>query len=123
MEDKKPGDIFISKMIGCKLITRLGETKGRCAYCIFRDNNSSSCIGLTHKLRQHTIGHCSSRSRKDGENVYFEVLEKLYDIPEETKKLIEEIDKTNSLLLSSSEILENIDLLLNLEYLNYKKEL
>jgi len=115
IKDKKVGEVFISKLTGKKVITKLGE-KGRCVNCVFKDNKHLSCIGFVYNIRQREAGHCSKESRKDGNIVYFEEVEKLYEISKETMDLILELDKTT---LTSDERLNAQMTLLNAEYLSY----
>lgn len=114
--EKQIGEVFISKSTGSKLVVHIGEFKGRCSNCIFKSEDNSCCKGLTHILRQLDVGHCSKNSRSDGLSVYFEQIESLYKISDETLGLIEEIDSS---YLDWDERKSSILFLLNVEYLSY----
>lgn len=117
IKDKKVGEVFVSRLTGKKVITKLGE-KGRCVSCVFKNNKHLSCIGFVYNIRKLEAGHCSKESRKDGIDVYFEEIEQLYEIPQETMDLILELDKT---ILTSDERLNAQMTLLNAEYLLYNE--
>ena len=114
--EKQLGEVFISKTTGSKLVVQPGEFKGRCSSCIFKSEDNGCCKGLMHNLRQLDVGHCSKNSRSDGVNVYFEQIESLYKIPDETWDLIGEINTSD---LGREERENSILFLLNVEYLSY----
>lgn len=123
MKDKKPGQIFFSKVTGCRLIVVPKEVQ-RCNFCAYRLCNYSkkfreslpTNIGCLSGLRLDEAGQCWKTVREDKCAVYFQIVEVLYEIPEETKELILDLSK---LYRDPKDRLNARKLLLELEYEKY----
>jgi len=125
MKDKKPGQIFFSKSTGCRLVVVPKEGYQRCDLCAYRLCNYSkkfrerlpTNIGCFRDLRRlDEAGQCWKTTKEDKCAVYFQVVEVLYGIPEETKELILDLSK---LYKDPKDRLNARKLLLELEYKKY----
>ena len=95
---KKPGEVFESRLTGCILRTVAAGSKGRCYNCAYSDlymigQDTMTCT-LLKDLRREEAGNCSAKSRSDGTSVRFEIDRTLYEISEETKKLLVEVQQS-----------------------------
>lgn len=94
--ERKPGDKFFSKLLGNKVevcVWKIGG--GRCRYCAYEER----CLNDTgfYHIRQKEAGHCSMKSRKDNENIYYHELseEPNYIIEPEILDDLKEIERSN----------------------------
>ena len=105
------GTEFFSKLTGSTLKVVEGNEIERCTKCAYFKPCMGEMWGL-YRLRQIEAGHCTSKTRKDKKNVYFEVLEKKYEVSEEVYKMlinledsedfeIEEVRKLQKYLIDS----------------------
>ena len=114
---KQPGDLFESKITGCILKT-VSAGAGRCKNCAY-NRISNTCEGIID-IRRKEAGNCSTTGRH-GPSVAFEVVSVLYEIPEETKKLLIELGRSFS-FNENIDIIESQELLLEAEYSKYKSK-
>ncbi len=94
LSQRRPGSKFISKLLGKELMVVEHDGPGRCNHCAYK----SVCIDEDRKfypLRQTEAGHCSSKSRRDNKNVFFEETKKLYTPDKEVYKDLEDIQDSD----------------------------
>jgi len=87
------GDEFFSKLTGSILKVIEGDEIERCKDCAYFKPCIGEMWGL-YRLRQLEAGHCTSKTRKDKKNVYFEVLENKYKINPEFCEMLQDLEKS-----------------------------
>jgi len=119
---RQPGEIFESKITGCILKT-ISAGARRCKNCAY-SRISDTCKGIVD-IRRKEAGNCSTNGR-NGPSVAFEVVSVLYEIPEETKKLLIELGRSFYEIGRTPDefvdIIESQELLLEAEYFKYKNK-
>lgn len=86
-----PGVEFFSKLTGSTLKVVEGDDIERCKDCAYFKPCMGEMWGL-YRLRQLEAGHCTSKTRKDKKNVYFEVLENKYKISPEVYEMLQDLE-------------------------------
>jgi hypothetical protein len=117
MDKYKPGDIFISKLTGKKVIVISDDERdATCQQCIYiRYCRSHDDKEL--RLRLMEGGSCTRGERSNGKGVIFREIKQLYMISKETISFLEEIK--NDPALKEDEKLNYQFLLLNAEFDKY----
>lgn len=87
------GDEFFSKLTGSTLKVIEGDEVERCKDCAYFKPCMEEMWGL-YRLRQLEAGHCTSKTRKDKKNVYFEILENKYKVSPEFYEMLQDLEKS-----------------------------
>ena len=89
--ERKPGDKFFSKLLGCTIEVKGDKVRRRCLSCAYEN-----ICGRLSSLRNFETGNCSLTYRDDNSPIYFVKIDEKYKLDEEIYDLL--IDLYSSVL-------------------------